>query len=107
METGIVSIMAIYIVEPDKLSLLESYITELATKTRQEKGNISYNVFTTNSDGNEFIFYEVYKDEAALSAHRNAPYFKEIIIDKIIPILKYRKVYELNPFPALLKDKNK
>ena len=36
-----------------------------------------FDVIVSQEDENTFMFYEVYKDEAALEAHRNAPHYKK------------------------------
>lgn len=45
--------------------------------TRQEPGNLRYDLFTrANDDGRTiFVLIERYQDEAALQAHRSADYF--------------------------------
>ena len=45
---------------------------------RDEPGCLRFNVLQDEKDGNVYYFYEVYKDMAALEAHRAAPHFKEL-----------------------------
>src|SRR6476661_812591 len=40
-----------------------------------EPGCLRFNVLQDASDENVYYFYEVYKDEAALDAHRAAPHY--------------------------------
>ena len=42
---------------------------------RDEPGCARFNVLQDQQDQNVYYFYEVYKDEAALEAHRAAPHF--------------------------------
>ena len=42
---------------------------------RDEPGCLPFNVVQSESDENVYFFYEVYKDEAALEAHRAAPHY--------------------------------
>ena len=42
---------------------------------RDEPGCLRFNVLQSESDENVYFFYEVYKDEAALDAHRAAPHY--------------------------------
>ena len=46
---------------------------------RKEIGCFHFEVSQKNDDPNTFIFYEVYKDEAALAWHREQNYFIEYI----------------------------
>jgi quinol monooxygenase YgiN len=41
-----------------------------------EPGCLRFNVIRDRQDENVYFFYEIYKDEAALEAHRAAPHFK-------------------------------
>ena len=43
---------------------------------KDEPGCLRFDVIQDRDDGNRFYFYEVYKDEAALAAHRQTPHFK-------------------------------
>ncbi|HLG73728.1 MAG TPA: putative quinol monooxygenase [Chloroflexota bacterium] len=40
-----------------------------------EPGCVRFNVVQDTKDENVYIFYEVYKDDAALDAHRATPHF--------------------------------
>ena len=42
---------------------------------RDEAGCCRFNVLQDEKDANVYYFYEVYKDQAALEAHRNAPHY--------------------------------
>ena len=44
---------------------------------RDEPGCFRFDILQDDSDPNRFHLYEVYTDEAALEAHRNAPHFKK------------------------------
>ena len=42
---------------------------------RDEPGCFRFNVLQDEKDANVYYFYEVYKDQAALEAHRAAPHY--------------------------------
>ena len=42
---------------------------------RDEPGCLRFNVLQDDEDENVYYFYEVYKDQAALEAHRNTPHY--------------------------------
>ena len=42
---------------------------------RDEAGCFRFNVLQDGTDPNTYYFYEVYRDEAALEAHRAAPHY--------------------------------
>ena len=43
---------------------------------RDEPGCLRFDVIQDREDPNRFYFYEIYRDEAALEAHRQTPHFK-------------------------------
>ena len=44
---------------------------------RDEPGCFRFDILQNSEITNRFHLYEVYKDEAALEAHRNAPHYKK------------------------------
>jgi autoinducer 2-degrading protein len=42
---------------------------------RDEPGCLRFNVLQDAQDANVYYFYEIYRDEAALEAHRGAPHY--------------------------------
>ena len=44
---------------------------------RDEPGCFRFDILQSDEDPNRFHLYEVYADEAALEAHRNAPHYKK------------------------------
>ena len=44
---------------------------------RDEPGCLRFDVIQDRDDPNRFYYYEVYRDEAALPAHRETPHFKD------------------------------
>jgi len=44
----------------------------------------------STEDPRKFLFYEQYKDEAALQAHRNSAHFKQYVIGGLDAIMEHR-----------------
>ncbi len=57
----------------------KEYIRILQENSRKEPGCLLYIGHQSTENPRWFFFYEQYKDEAALDAHRNAPYFKQYV----------------------------
>ena len=66
------------------------FMSTMQRHTRQEPGCLMYVGHQSTQDPRRFMFYEQYKDQAALDAHRNAPYFKEYVTNGIGPLLEQR-----------------
>ena len=49
---------------------------------KDEPGCLRFDVIQDRNDANCFYYYEVYRDEAALEAHRQTPHFK-LYSDKV------------------------
>jgi (4S)-4-hydroxy-5-phosphonooxypentane-2,3-dione isomerase len=47
--------------------------------------------YIAHRDGDLVVLYEQYADEAALEAHRETPYFQDIIEGTIVPLLERRE----------------
>lgn len=74
-------------------------LTEVATQTIAEKGNLFYKIHQGNADAHTLILFEAYVDDSALEAHRNSDYFQNLVIGQIVPALESREV-----IPASLLD---
>lgn len=66
--------------------------SELADKTRNEKGNISYHIYQSADNVNEFFLHERYVDADALEIHKNSEHYQQIVLAQIIPHLEIREV---------------
>lgn len=74
---------------PGKGPELLERLTALLQPSRKEPGCIYYLLHTDPEDENKFMFYEGFRDQAALDAHIEAPYFQEF--------LKYREASDPDP----------
>ncbi|KAF2520135.1 antibiotic biosynthesis monooxygenase [Flavobacterium salilacus subsp. salilacus] len=69
-----------------------SLLPELVEKTRNEEGNILYNIYRSENNPNELILHERYADEEALNAHKLSEHYQNIVFKKIIPHLETREL---------------
>ena len=75
------------LVRPGTEEECKRIIRILQENSRKEPGCVQYAGHQSMDDPRKFLFYEVYKDDAALQAHRSAPYFKEHVqggLDRIM-----------------------
>ncbi|HEX3586318.1 MAG TPA: putative quinol monooxygenase [Candidatus Angelobacter sp.] len=66
------------------------YIHILQEHSRNEPGCLLYIGHQSTEDPRKFLFYEQYKDAAALEAHRSAPYFKQYVNEGLDTIMEHR-----------------
>ena len=63
-------------VRPGHLEPFLAAITENAERSHSdEPGCLYFDVSQSTEDDHHFVFYELYRDDAALAAHRQAPHF--------------------------------
>ena len=78
------------LVKPGTEEKCKEYIRIMQQHSRQEPGCLMYVGHQSTEDPRRFMFYEQYKDQAALDAHRNAPYFKQYVNGGLDPIMENR-----------------
>lgn len=63
-------------IKPDKRQrFLDAIEHDALHSEADEPGCLRFNVIQDTKDENVYIFYEVYRDRAAMDAHRAAPHF--------------------------------
>jgi len=55
---------------------LEDALISIVPKVQEEEGTVMYTIHKSKADPGQFLFYEKYKDKAALELHSSTPYFK-------------------------------
>lgn len=78
------------LVKPGNEEKCKEYIRILQQHSRKEPGCLMYIGHQCIEDPRRFLFYEQYRDQAALEAHRNAPYFKQYVSGGLDPIMEKR-----------------
>jgi autoinducer 2-degrading protein len=58
-------------------AFVESLMGDARGSVHDEPGCLRFDVLQDSADPNRIFLYEVYKDEQALDAHRQAPHFKK------------------------------
>jgi len=91
-----ICISATYVAKPGNEAEVIAIVGKMSEHTRQEPGNLMYLLHRSVAEPRKFFLYEQYEDQAAIEAHRAAPYFKEYVLEKLIPLLESRvpEIYE-------------
>ena len=81
-----------------KKEAVESFVQfaqKIVDETRKETGCISYNLYkNTFGQEAEFIFYEEYKDQAAIDFHNKSEYLNQFF-SNITPLLAGKPIVEV------------
>ena len=72
---------------PGKEAELAELLISFVALSSDVEGTLTYTLLQSKKDPTEFIFYEVYKDKAAMELHASTPHFKDIMMSKIVPYL--------------------
>ncbi len=88
-----------YVIKPGHEDEAVGRLRAMTEATRREPGCRFYQAHRSTTDPRRF-FYEQYDDQAALDAHRAAPYFVEHIADGLIPIAESRSPEVYGPIDA-------
>ena len=73
---------------------------ELRSKSLTEPGCLGYEVFKPlegDDDHGPLLLIERYRDHAALQSHRQSAHYRELVVDRILPLLESRHVELLAP----------
>ena len=87
-----IHVFAKWRVKQNQLDTVLNLLAEVAEKSSREEGNLFYKVHQSHSDTNTLILFEGYKDEAAVTTHRNSEHFQSLVIERIVPLLEDREV---------------
>ena len=78
------------LVKPGAEAKCREYIHILQQHSRKEPGCLLYIGHQSTADQRKFLFYEQYRDAAALQAHRDSPHFQQYVIGDLDTIMEQR-----------------
>ena len=65
---------------------------KLIAASTQEPGNVSFVAYRQLDDEREIVLLERYASREAFEEHRASPHFKEIVLERIVPLLSNRTI---------------
>jgi len=77
-----------FTIKPGSEKQALALMRKMEEHTRQEPGCRNYTGFQSKEDPRQFGFYEQYDDQAAMDAHRAAPYFEELITNGLVKLME-------------------
>ena len=88
-------ITGILVARPGKADELKTLLVGMAPHSRAEPGNLRWDVWQDASQPDRFVLDELYRDDTAVSAHRQTPHYKDYL--HRIPDLADRTAFDLTP----------
>ncbi|MCP2029744.1 quinol monooxygenase YgiN [Flavobacterium sp. HSC-32F16] len=92
-----IHVFATWKVKEGQLENVLSLLKTVHDQSIKEDGNLFYTIHQSNSDMNTILLFEGYINEAAVAEHRNAAYFQELVLGKIVPLLDNREIVLATP----------
>jgi quinol monooxygenase YgiN len=74
-----IKIVAILTAKPGKLDELTTLLASMVQASRAEPGNLRYDLWRDQADANRFVLDELYKDQAAIDAHKASAHFQSYL----------------------------
>ncbi|WP_072396236.1 putative quinol monooxygenase [Hyphomicrobium sp. CS1GBMeth3] len=72
-------ITAILTARPGKGAELQTLLISMAPHCRAEPGNLRWDVWRDSSNEDRYVLDELYRDRAAVEAHRDTPHFQDYL----------------------------
>lgn len=85
-----VVVLATWTAKPGREQVVRDAIEQLAPASRSEPGNLTYQPFTDPDSPSVFRIFEVYRDEAAVTAHTESEHFQRLALGTAVPELESR-----------------
>lgn len=83
-------VTAFWEAKPGEAEALVGIIRRFLPQAQREPGVKAFQIHQSLKEPEKFFFYEVFKDEAAFSAHQQSEHFKTLIAGEALPKLAKR-----------------
>lgn len=74
-----VKVIAVVTARPGKADELKALLLGMIAPSRAEPGNLRYDLWQDQAQPGNFLFDELYSDNAAVAAHRASPHFQHYL----------------------------
>jgi autoinducer 2-degrading protein len=81
-----VALVVKYVVKDGEADVVAELVRRIAPLVHaNEPGCVTWQAWQDREDPNVFHFHEVYRDEAALQAHRETAHFEKLVVGELRP----------------------
>ena len=74
-----VKIVAVLVAKSGKAADLKALLDGMVAPCRAEAGNLRWDIWQDQANADRFVLDELYTDNAAITAHRETPHFKNYV----------------------------
>jgi quinol monooxygenase YgiN len=86
-----VVVIARWTVAPDQESRVVDILARFLPQAQAEPGVKTFQIAHNKENTAEFLFFEVFADEAAFASHQASEHFKTLILGQALPLLADRQ----------------
>ena len=97
-------VVAILTAKQGKEQEMEDALKWVMPQVEAEEGTLQYVLHRAKKEPGKFLFYEKYRDKAALNVHGSTPYFSELF-SRIGPLLEGSPTIEIYEDIASIREK--
>lgn len=90
--SGEIVVVARWQVAEGRVADVMGLVRVLREKSLAEPGCLGYDVFRSADDPDVLLQLERYRDSTAIDAHRNSTHYRQLVVERIIPLLSARQV---------------
>jgi quinol monooxygenase YgiN len=91
-------VIAHWTTQEESVGRVLALVAELRERSLEEPGCLGYAALQSVGTREAIVLIERYADAAALEAHRNTKHYRELLIERVLPMLTSRQVELLRPF---------
>jgi|GEM_PF-228837 len=97
INTGGLLVVATWEAKPGEADKVAAILDQFLPEAQREDGVKLFLISRAKDDPAQFLFYELFRDEAAFKAHQDSAHFKTYIAGQALPLLakRERMQYEL------------
>ncbi len=77
---------------PGRADTVLALVASLRERSLAEAGCLGYEVFRGADDAAAILLLERYRDRGAIDAHRESAHYRELLVERILPLLAGRQV---------------
>jgi len=92
-------VTALWETSPGEEEAVAAILSRFAPQAREEPGVENFVIHRSRSEPSKFFFYEVFKDEAAFTAHQQTMHFKKMIAGEALAKLAKRERAQYSILP--------
>ena len=105
MSANKVFFMVKWQIQPGQEAVVTQALQQLVAHSRTEPGCLYYQPHVSTSQPDSIYLYEVYANQAAATAHRETDYFRQLVLETIVPLLSSREVVEVAPIADVVNSR--